>query len=384
MSRNRSSRVSGLRFDRGRNATGALLLSALFLMGGSANSVAQDMPPPAVVVEPVALVDVGETAVFNGRLEAEKRVAIRPRVAGTLENIDFQPGDRVNKGDILFQIDDDLYAAAVKEAEGAVRSAEALQKSAELERERQAELVKRQATSQAMLDNAIANLGNADGALIRARAALERAELNLSYTSVEAPFAGRLSAATVDEGALIGPEGGPLVALTQLDPIHVIFPVPTAIYRDYSERVQAGEASTKASVNLVLANGSEYSLPGDLDFIESTVSPGTDSINLRARFDNADGVLLDQELVRVVLASSEPEPQLTVDQRSVLHDLSGTYVMVVNGENVVEQRRVEIDRTVGGRSVIRTGVTEGENVITDGLNKVRPGIVVDAALASGS
>ncbi|WP_420507186.1 efflux RND transporter periplasmic adaptor subunit [Nitratireductor aquimarinus] len=342
------------------------------------------MPPPAVVVEPVALVDVGETAVFNGRLEAEKRVAIRPRVAGTLESVDFQPGDRVNKGDVLFHIDDALYAAAVKEAEGAVRSAEALQKSAELERERQAELVKRQATSQAMLDNAIANLGNADGALIRARAALERAELNLSYTSVEAPFAGRLSAATVDEGALIGPEGGPLVALTQLDPIHVIFPVPTAVYRDYSERVQAGAASTKASVNLVLANGSEYSLPGDLDFIESTVSPGTDSINLRARFDNADGVLLDQELVRVVLASSEPEPQLTVDQRSVLHDLSGTYVMVVNGENVVEQRRVEIDRTVGGRSVIRTGVTEGENVITDGLNKVRPGIVVDAALASGS
>ncbi len=180
MSRSRSSRVSGLRFDRGRNATGALLLSALFLMGGSANSVAQDMPPPAVVVEPVALVDVGETAVFNGRLEAEKRVAIRPRVAGTLESVDFQPGDRVNKGDVLFHIDDALYAAAVKEAEGAVRSAEALQQSAELERERQAELVKRQATSQAMLDNAIANLGNADGALIRARAALERAELNLS------------------------------------------------------------------------------------------------------------------------------------------------------------------------------------------------------------
>lgn len=352
-------------------------LAAALLLAGEAR--AQEARPPAVVAVPAEIVELAETGAFNGRLDADRRVALAARVSGTLEEIGFAPGEIVEQGRLLFRIEPDLYATAVKEAEGALRSAEAARDRARLERDRQAELVARQAAAQTALDNAEAELASREGDVIRLGAALERARINLSYTEIAAPFDGRIGDPAVDVGALIGPETGALATLTRLDPIHAEFQVSTALFRNYLEAVRAGTASREAAVTLQLANGSVYDRPGDVDFVDSAVTAGTDSVMLRARFDNPDGLLLDGELVRVVLTARKTEGDLAVPLQAVQRDIQGAFVLVVGAGEVAEQRRVTLARSAEGYAVIAEGLAAGERVITEGVNKVRPGTVVDAA-----
>lgn len=343
--------------------------------------MAQDAPPPAVTVAKAAMQEVSQTLTYNGRLSAEQSVELVARVTGTLQEVGFQPGDSVDAGALLFRIEPDQYSANVRQAEGALAAAQATVIDARIERDRQAELVQRKAVAQTSLDSAEAALGRAQGSVQQAEAALDTAKLNLSYTTVLAPFPGRVGERSVDPGALVGPTAGPLVSLTKLDPIHVNFMVPTAEYRKAMQAIEAGNVKADSAVRIVLADGEEYASAGRLDFVDSTINPGTNSVALRATFDNPEGNLLNEELVRVKLASSSADPVLTVPIGAIQRDLVGDFVMLVNDQDEVEQRRVTVARETGNLAVISDGLADGDRVITEGMNKVRAGIKVDAAEA---
>ncbi len=354
------------------------LASFLVFLSISTSAWAQAEARPAVVAVPARIVDLAETATFNGRLDAHRRIDLVARVSGVLTERAFEPGDTVAEGQVLFRIEPDVHAAAVQEAEGALQSARAQRDLARIERDRQAELTSRGTAAEATLQAAEATLATREGEVTRMEAALERARANLSHTEITAPFAGRIGDSAADPGALVGPQSGALATLVQLDPIHAEFQVPTATLRTYLERVERGEASREAAVSLRLANGATYDRDGDVDFVSSRVNPGTDSVTVRARFDNPDGVLLDGELVRVTLRYQKPEGELAIPRQAVQRDVQGAFVLVVGADDIARMRRVTVLRTALDYAVIGSGLEAGDRVITEGVNKVRPDTAVDA------
>ncbi len=364
-------------------ARAACLLAALALAGPWA-AAQEGRPAPAVTVAPAETSDLRPSAGFTGRLVATQKIDIRARVPGFLEEIGFAEGAILREGALVYRIEADAYRAEVEQIRGAIASAEAELRLAEIERDRKAQLVERQTIAQSELDVALANLGKVEGEIKRLKGQLARAELDVAYTEITAPFDGVVGLTRFDIGAYVGPESGALTTLTRLDPMSVEFPVASALLLNYRDRTAGSDAAGETAVSLVLPNGAVYDHPGRIDFIDAEVAPGTDTVTVRAVFDNPDGILLDGGLVRVELEAAEESLVLSVPQQAVARDQVGAFVMVVGADSAVEMRRVEVARVTRGRSVIRSGLEEGELVITEGLNKVRPGITVDAAMAQSA
>jgi len=332
-------------------------------------------PPPAVTVVRVTTEDIRPTYRFTGRIEAIYRVDLRARVDGFLEKRLFTEGADVKEGELLFTIEKGQYEAAVKEAEASVEKAQASLKFAELEFQRQAELVQKNVGTQARLDDATAKLGEAKGVLLAQQAALERARLNLSYTNIRAPIAGRIGRANVSVGNFVGPATGSLATIVSQDPIYVNFPVTQREILAYRK-----EKSSPAEVvvYLQLADGSRYAHSGKINFLDVTVNQGTDTVLVRASFPNPDRALVDGQLVAVVLEGGTAEHALVVPAQALQIDQAGPFVLVVDDESKIQVRRVEIGSPRGTNMILKSGLKAGDRVVSEGIQRVRPGQVVTA------
>ncbi|MDQ0327102.1 membrane fusion protein (multidrug efflux system) [Rhodopseudomonas julia] len=350
---------------------------ALALVLSPAPLLAQGAPgagaPPAVNVEQVKLGDVTEQQVFTGRIEAAESVEIRARVQGYLGPRQFEEGAEVEKGQVLFTIGAASYEAAVSQAEAAVQNARAALELANLSYERQQTLRERNTGSQASLDEARANRDQAEATLRQNEASLKLAQLDLGYTKITAPISGRIGVAAFSEGAFIGPDSGALARIVQQDPMRVAFPVPQ---RRLINIGQTEKQRNDVVIKLRLADGSIYDQQGEILFTNIEANEGTDSVMVRAGVANPDRVLYDKQLVDVIVAARKPEEKLLMPQSAMLIDQQGTYTLIVNDENKVEQRRIETGEQRGPAIVVTEGLEAGDRVIVAGQQKAQPGMQV--------
>lgn len=364
----------------------ALVAFAAALARTASVPAAEAPPPPSVSVVAVAQRQVTETGDFVGRVTAVDKVDIVARIEGFIEERTFVEGQFVKKGDLLFRIEQDLYKAAVEQQRANLEQAKANSVNADLQLKRGKELINdRLAISQSDLDQRTANAASAKAQVLQAQAQLDQAQINLGYTEIRAPVNGRIGIAYFTVGNLVNPSSGRLATLVSQDPIYVIFQASQRDVLAYKRRVAESEdKSPHATVHIRLPNGVLYEHPGITNLLDVQADPNTDTIAVRATVPNPDGILVPGGVVGVTVDRGKPKNALVVPQAAVQLDQGGRYVLVVGKERKVEIRRVTTGAEIERDVVITEGLHEGEQVIVEGIQKVHPGQIVDAAPVSGN
>ena len=360
----------------------ALPLAAAIGLHSAQAQAPQGQAPAEVGVVTLHAKPVSLTMELPGRVSAYRSADIRPQISGVILKRLFTEGDVVKAGQQLYQIDPAPYEATLASARATLAKAKATATSAKLTRDRYKILAEQRAVSQQDLDNSVSSYDQAAADIASAEAQVKTAEINLGYTKMFSPITGRTGRSSVTEGALVtSDQSNVLVTVTQLDPIYVDITQPNAmslrLKRDLAQGRIKSAGNNQAQVALTLEDDSAYDKDGKLQFQEVSVDQGTGSVVLRAIFPNAGGLLLPGMFVRAKLEEGISENGLLVPHRGVTVGQKGDPVaLVVNASNVVEQRNLVTDRAIGTDWLVSQGLKDGDKVIVEGLQKVRPGAQV--------
>jgi multidrug efflux system membrane fusion protein len=369
--------------------TAALL--ATVTLAACVSPAAQSGPPPAPAVTAAHALarDVTEWNEYTGRLEAVHQVDVRPRVSGLLSSVRFTEGAIVRRGDVLFEIDPRPFQAEVDRLRAELARSRAALSRTRTERDRAERLAAEKAMSAEEHDRRSSSAAEAEAQVSAVEAALRAADLNLEFTRVVAPIGGRVGRAIVTEGNIVssGPGEATLLAtLVSLDPIYASFEVDEQSFLAFSRarpgtRAGATAAATGwGSIGMALAGEQEFPREGRLQFLDNQLDAATGTIRVRALFANADGALTPGLFVRLRMSGGRSYPGVLVQDQAIGTDLDKRFVYVVGSDKTVAYRPVTLGPLVDGLRVVRSGLEPKDVVLVNGLQRVRPGAKVDAAI----
>ena len=374
---------------------GLVVLGALLFACLSDSAAAQSPPggPPAVGVVRAERQQITQSDEFIGRIQAVNRVTLVARVTAFLDKRQFVEGAEVKKGDLLYVLEQPPFQAQVDAAKASIEQFEAQHRNAELTLERAQALLKTPAGQQSNVDAALASERGFAAQIAGAQAQLETAQINLAYTEIRAPIDGKISATQVTEGNVVSPTTGTLANIVSQDPMYVLFPIALRAGLDLRARYARKGGYRAVLIKLRLPDGQIYSQEGNLDYVSPTVAENTDTVTLRGVVPNPvlPGMkagqpgareLTDGEFVTVLLQGVQPIEVLAIPRASVLSDQQGDNVYVVDNQNKAQVRRIQQGQSTPSIAVITNGLKEGELVISEGLQRVRPGEAVSPGPAT--
>jgi len=355
---------------------GALLLA--LALGACSPSAPPPPPPPEVGVLTARSADVPVVRNYPGRLAATLTAQVRARVTGVVLQRVYKEGTDVKAGDVLFKIDPAPLEASLRQAQGQLAQAEATARNASVKASRSKALGAKGLLAKQDVDDTMAAAAEADAAVKAARANVQNAKINLGYATVTAPISGRAGRANVTQGALVSPtDTNPLTTVQVIDPIYANFSEPMAEVERLRRAEKTGElklvAADKAEVQIVLPDGSTYSHTGTLDFADLAVDPQTGAVDLRALVPNPDHALLPGMFVKIRLTLGTLHNAFLLPQSAIQRDNDGAYVYVVDGEDKIVEKRVELGDQHGADWIVLSGIEPGARVVVSGIQKATAG-----------
>ena len=340
-----------------------------------------DAPPPAVVTETVHRQELTQSSEFIGHVVAIQSVDLRAQVTGILQRVGFRGGQDVEPGALLYQIDPAQYQAALTAAKAQLQSAQASLTQAQQNLARQQSLYQRQTAPQATLEQAQAQRDVAQANVAAAQAQVRTAEINLGYTKINAPIAGRVGATQVTAGNLVGPTTGVLTTVVQLDPIRVVFSVnerSLVAYKQAHPQATQDEINSRFVPKLRLPDGSLFAETGKVAFVDNRVDPATGTLPVYADFPNPKRLLLPGMLITAIVSPETPPTGFLVAAGAVQQDKQDRYVLIVGANGKIERRDVKTGSQIAQSVAITAGLNDGDRVVVEGGQKVHPGQMVRA------
>ncbi|WP_394791234.1 efflux RND transporter periplasmic adaptor subunit [Rhodoferax sp.] len=364
----------------------AVAAAAAIVFGLQSTPAEAGLAPDAPQAIPVSVATVAESQInawdeFSGRMEAVQRVDIRSRVAGAVQSVHFREGALVKQGDLLITIDPAPYAAEVERSEAQVAAAQARVSHSSSEFERSKRLWDERAIAQRELDERVNTLREAEANLRAAQAALQSTRLSLGYTQVRAPVAGRVGKLEVTVGNLVaaGPGAPVLTTLVSISPIYASFDADEQVIARALKSLHSkdgGRGVDGIPVLMGTAASNDTPFKGHLQLVDNQVDAKSGTVRARAVFDNADGSLMPGQFARLRMGQTQTQSALLVSERAVGTDQDKKFVLVVGKDNTVAYREVTLGASVNGLRVVSKGLTAGEKLVVNGLQRVRPGALV--------